>query len=213
MEKESCWRELTGREQPSEPVDQPVPGAMPPSPTSSEDDVERLVQEGGDTLVSFLCMKAIPLNKNPKPHCKWSYCDILHLPESEQKLWFEACKKELDMLKECKVYEIVDWPTNHKVIKNCWIFDVKSDGWKYAHLVAKGFSQTEGLDFDQIFSPVVRFETVRCMLTLATLENWHISGLDVRSAYLYGKLDEEIYMEFPEGFHPPHLSMVLNRQD
>ena len=42
------------------------------------------------------------------------------------------------------------------------------------------------------------------MLTLATLENWHISGLDVRSAYLYGKLDEEIYMEFPEGFHPPH---------
>ena len=43
------------------------------------------------------------------------------------------------------------------------------------------------------------------MLTLATLENWHISSLDVRSAYLYGKLDEEIYMEFPEGFHPPHL--------
>ena len=43
------------------------------------------------------------------------------------------------------------------------------------------------------------------MLALATLENWHISGLDVRSAYLYGKLDKEIYMEFPEGFHPPHL--------
>ena len=43
------------------------------------------------------------------------------------------------------------------------------------------------------------------MLALATLENWHISGLDVRSAYLYGKLDEEIYMEFPEGFHSPHL--------
>ena len=119
MEKESCWKELTGREQPSEPVDQLVPGAIPPSPTPSEDDVERLVQEGGDALVSFLCMKAIPLNENPKPYCKWFYCNILHLPESEQKLWFEACKKELDMLKECKVYEIVDQPTNCKVIKNC----------------------------------------------------------------------------------------------
>ena len=119
MEKESCWKELTGREQPSEPVDQLVSGAIPSSPTPSEDDVERLVQEGGDALVSFLCMKAILLNENPKPYCKWFYCNILHLPESEQKLWFEACKKELDMLKECKVYEIVDQPTNCKVIKNC----------------------------------------------------------------------------------------------
>ena len=64
------------------------------------------------------------------------------------------------MLKECEVYEIVDWPTNCKVIKNRWVFDVKSNGWKCACLVVKGFSQTEGLDFDQIFSPVVHFETV-----------------------------------------------------
>ena len=136
MEKESCWKELTGGEQPSGQVDQLVSEAMPPPPTPSEDDVERLVQEGGDALVSFLCMKAIPL----KPHHKWSYCDILHLSKSEQKLWFEACKKELDMLKEHKVYKIVDWPTNHKVIKNHWVFDVKSNCWKHAHHVVKGFS-------------------------------------------------------------------------
>ena len=64
------------------------------------------------------------------------------------------------MLKEHKVYEIVDRPTNHKVIKNHWVFDVKSDGRKHVRLVAKGFSETEGLDFNQIFSPVVHFETV-----------------------------------------------------
>jgi len=46
----------------------------------------------------------------------------------------------------------------------------------------------------------MRFETVRLMLALAALENWYITGLDVRSAYLYGKLDEEIYMEQPKGF-------------
>jgi len=80
---------------------------------------------------------------------------------------------------------------------------MKSDGRKKAHLVAKGFSQVEGLDFDQVFSPVMRFETVRLMLALAALENWYITGLDVWSAYLYGKLNKEIYMEQPEGFAVP----------
>jgi len=69
---------------------------------------------------------------------------------------------------------------------------VKSDGRKKARLVAKGFSQ--------VFSPVVHFETVCLMLALAALENWYITGLDVWSAYLYGKLNEEIYMEQPKGF-------------
>jgi len=49
------------------------------------------------------------------------------------------------------------------------------------------------------------------MLAFTALENWHISGLDVQSAYLYGKLDEEIYMEFPEGFAPPHLKNKVLR--
>jgi len=114
------------------------------------------------------------------------------------------------MLKQCKVFEISDHPSDRKVIKNQWVFDEKSDG-QHAQLVVKGFSQVEGLDFNQIFSPVVQFETVRCMLALAALENWHISGLDVQSAYLYGKLDEEIYMEFPEGFAPPHLKNKVLR--
>ena len=75
----------------------------------------------------------------------------------------------------------------------------------------KEISQVEDLDFDQIFSPVVCFETVQCMLTLTALENWHISNLDVWSAYLYGKLDGEIYMEFSEGFASPHLKNKVLR--
>jgi len=80
---------------------------------------------------------------------------------------------------------------------------MKLDDRKKARLVAKGFSQVEGLDFNQVFSPVVCFETVCLMLALATLENWYITGLDVQSAYLYGKLNEEIYMEQPKGFAVP----------
>ena len=68
-------------------------------------------------------------------------------------------------------------------------------------MVAKGFSQIKGLDFDQIFSPVVRFETVCLILALTALNKWYIQAVDVHNAYLYGKLDEEIYMEQPEGFH------------
>jgi len=70
------------------------------------------------------------------------------------------------------------------------------------------------MDYDQVFSPVVCFETVHLILAMAALENWVAYGLDVRNAYLYGELDEEIWMEQPEGFkdttcpnhvlHPKH---------
>jgi hypothetical protein len=66
--------------------------------------------------------------------------------------------------------------------------------------VAKGFSQVEGIDFTDIFSPVVWFEMVHLILVLAVLENWYMSGVDVKTAFLYGELDEELYMEQPEGF-------------
>ena len=115
------------------------------------------------------------------------------------------CHKELDSLRKRKVYELVDPPKGQKVIKNRWVFDIKSDGCKKARLVVKGFSQVEGIDYDEIFSPVVRFETVRMMLVLTALKDWHISGLDVKTAFLYGELDEELYMEQPEGFKIPGL--------
>ena len=65
-------------------------------------------------------------------------------------------------------------------------------------MVAKGFTQVYRIDFEETFSPVARFETVRILLALAALEDWDIESLDVKTAYLYGELDEEIYMEQPE---------------
>jgi len=86
---------------------------MPPSPTPSEDNIECIVQEGGDAMVSYLCAKAVPLSEEaskPNYH-KWSYRNLLHLPESEHKQWFKACEVELDMLKQCKVIEVSDCPS------------------------------------------------------------------------------------------------------
>ncbi len=125
------------------------------------------------------------------------------MPSDIQKEWHNACCEELDSLCKCKVFKLINLPKGRKVIKNQWVFNLKLDGHKKARLVAKGFSQVEGIDYDKIFLPVVWFETVQVMLMLAALRNWHISGLDVKTAFLYGDLDEKLYMEQPEGFKFP----------
>ena len=185
----------------------PAPSSAQPDPTDSSQLSDRLLtrmaQEGGVSLINFLLQKAIPHEgdiPNPTKVKEWSFRDILRLPKKEQEEWKAACKEELEALRKREVFEITDLPKGRKIIRNRWVFDIKSDGRKRARLVAKGFSQVEGIDFDEIFSPVVRFETVRLMLALSSLESWHVQGVDVRNAFLYGKLDEEIYMEQPEGF-------------
>jgi hypothetical protein len=122
------------------------------------------------------------------------------LPKQTQQKWRIACKGELKVLERCQVFDLVDLPKGRKTVNNQWIFTVKFDSRKKAHLVAHGFSQVEGIDFDEIFSPVVRYESVRTLLAVAALEDWEITGLDVKSAFLYGPLEEEIYMRQPEGF-------------
>jgi hypothetical protein len=173
----------------------------------SEDEVDQqlltcLAQEGGVKFQDYLLAKEVPPYDLESPDtsniCKWTIRDILKMPSKLQEEWKQACCEDLASLRKCKVFELVDPPKGRKVIKNRWVFDLKSDGHKKARLVAKGFSQVEGIDYDEIFSPVVQFETVQMMIALATLKDWHISGLDVKTAFLYGNLDEELYMEQPE---------------
>jgi len=83
------------------------------------------------------------------------------------------------------------------------VFNIKPDGCYRSRLVAKGFSQVEGINFDELFSPVVRYKTARLLLAVVALEDLDIQSVDIKTAYLYGDLDKEIYMEQPEGFKLP----------
>lgn len=114
--------------------------------------------------------------------------------------------KELAALETNNTWEITSLPLGKKVIGCKWVYKVKflADGSldKFkACLVAKDYTQVEGEDYHNMFAPVVKMQTFRTVLALATTKNWPIYQLDINSAFLYGDLVEEVYMEMPKG-HP-----------
>jgi transposase InsO family protein len=157
-----------------------------------------VLKEGGVRLHSILLAQADAVSEETPR--EWTYKDIQRMPYPQRQEWEHACRQELDSLRARGVYTLVSPPTGRKIIRNRWVFDIKTDGRKKARLVAKGFSQIEGIDYDEIFSPVVRYETVRLIFALAAIQRWHMYSVDVKTAFLYGELDEELYMLQPEGF-------------
>jgi len=127
-----------------------------------------------------------------------TYKEAMGAADAEE--WAEACQYEMDALSKNDTWELVNLPPGRKAVKSKWVFKLKADGRFRARLVAKGFTQIPGIDYDETFSPVAHFESLRLLLVLAALENWEIHQMDVKSAFLNGVLTEEIYMEQPQGF-------------
>ena len=119
--------------------------------------------------------------------------------------WYNAMQEEMDSLHENLTYELMELPDGKKALRNKWVYKLKTgeDGStpRYkARIVVKGFQQKKGVDFDEIFAPVVKMTSIRTVLSMAASMNLEIEQLDVKTAFLHGELEEEIYMKQPEGF-------------
>jgi hypothetical protein len=114
-------------------------------------------------------------------------------------LWRPSIKKELDSHLRNHTWDLV--VRKHQKTIGCrWIFKIKSDGRYKSRLVAQGYTQEHGIDYFETFAPVARLSTIRIMLALAAKYGLHIQQMDVQTAFLYGELEEECYMEQPPGF-------------
>ncbi|GJX39888.1 ribonuclease H-like domain-containing protein [Tanacetum coccineum] len=117
----------------------------------------------------------------------------------------DAMTSKMDDLLRNDTWEIVDLPKDKKAIGSKWIFKIKykssgeTDRYK-ARLVAQEFGKKEGIDYEQIFSHVVKMVTIRCLLNVVVSNSWHVYQLDVNNAFLYGDLIKTVYMKPPEGY-------------
>ncbi|KAJ9552315.1 hypothetical protein OSB04_016360 [Centaurea solstitialis] len=123
-------------------------------------------------------------------------------------IWIEAMQDELLQFVLQHVWDLVDLPCGHRAIGTRWIFRNKKDERgivikNKARLVAQGYTQEEGIDYDEVFAPVARIEAIRLFLAYASFKHFKVYQMDVKSAFLYGKIEEKVYVCQPPGFEDP----------
>ena len=128
------------------------------------------------------------------------------MSSTESKNWKKAIDEEIHSFEENQAWILVDKPSNHPIVKSKWVFKTKKDSdgnisCYRARLVAKGYSQHFGIDYNETFAPVVRYSSLRLLFAIGVRLDLEIDHLDVCTAFLNGQLKEKIYMELPEGMH------------
>ncbi|KAF5775409.1 putative RNA-directed DNA polymerase [Helianthus annuus] len=128
------------------------------------------------------------------------------ISSKEKEEWHKAMQEEMSSLIKNKTWELVKKPKDQKVVACKWIYKIKEgipgvENRRFkARLVAKGFTQKEGVDYTEIFSPVVKHTSIRILLAITAALDLELEQLDVKTAFLHGYLDEKIYMAQPLGF-------------
>lgn len=119
--------------------------------------------------------------------------------------WKGAMEEELRSIEKNKTWKMVDLPPNKQCIDVKWVFKTKlnPDGTISKHkarLVAKGFLQREGIDFKEVYAPVATLDIIRAVISIACAYKWRVFALDIKSPFLHGHLEEEVYVRQPPGF-------------
>jgi len=159
-----------------------------------------------------LLTTALAVNKNePKTFKQATEC-------ADSPRWYKAMQDELQLLADQAVWTVVPLPLpQHNIVGCKWVYKIKRDAAgeisRYkARLVAQEYSQQPGIDFDEIFSPVVRYDSLRLLIALSISLGWkQPDQLDIKGAFLYGFLNEEIYMKLPPGYEVAGSCVRLNK--
>ncbi|GJW23873.1 retrotransposon protein, putative, ty1-copia subclass [Tanacetum coccineum] len=129
--------------------------------------------------------------------------------DSESNKWIDAMNAEIQSMMDNMVWVLVDLPPGCKTVGSRWLFKKKTDMDGIVHvykarLVAKGYTQLYGVDYEETFSPVADIRAIRILISIAAYYDYEIWQMDVKTAFLNGYLDEDIYMVQPEGFVDPN---------
>ncbi|KAJ9554596.1 hypothetical protein OSB04_018641 [Centaurea solstitialis] len=180
---------------PVEPVDKSLPLRRSTRVSRPPEFYGLHITAEGDTLISDNTL--VNLDEPA------SYKEAMEDPEAAK--WKEAMDSEIQSMHDNQVWILVDQIPNRKTIGRKWIFKKKTDMDGNVHtfkarLVAKGYTQTQGVDYDETFSPVAKIKSIRIMLAIAAFYDYEVWQMDVKTAFLNGKLSEDVYMTQPEGF-------------
>lgn len=130
-----------------------------------------------------------------------TFKEAMGLPEAQQ--WKDASEKEIKSLQDLNVYKLVplsDVPSGKTVIGTKWVYKVKPDNTFKARLVAQGWNQVPGRDCGSTFAPVCRLQSIRMVLALAAEKDWEVIQLDVKTAFLYADIEEDVFVEMAPGY-------------
>ena len=179
------------------PVERNRSPKRPELPTSIPQRRSHRVQQSGsrvDSQAQFALVAG--LDQEPQ-----TLTEALNSEDRDE--WRAAWLAELTSLAPNHTWVIEPLPEGRRAIGSRWLFKKKEDGRFKARLVAKGYSQQAGIDYEETFAPVAKFTTIRLLLALSCEHDWEIEGMDVKTAFLNGELEEQIYMEIPEGVAVP----------
>ncbi|GJV18496.1 retrotransposon protein, putative, ty1-copia subclass [Tanacetum coccineum] len=168
-----------------------------------------------DYQLSNMAAYAFAAAEEEDTHEPLTYQEAVSCEDSSK--WKAAMEEEMDSQRKNKTRELVDPPTGQKLVSSKWLFKIKE--WikgvqkpRYkARLVARGFIQRAGIDYNEVFSPVVRHTSIRVILALTACKDYELEQLDVKTDFLHGNLEEVIYMRHPRGYEQGNKVCLLKK--
>src|SRR5258706_3314807 len=199
--------------QPSQTTAVIIPPSMPDSQRNQyiylDDDHNEQVMISLDKYNDFEQYTHIDTEQEPM-----SYNQAVNGPYSD--LWQEGIQQQLDALHSNNTWSVVPIPVGQNIVGSRWVFKLKHDtdsniNRHKARLVAQGYSQQPGFDYEELYSPVVHYDSLRLLIALSVYHHWRPQQLDIKAASVYGILNKDIYMQLPESSRVDGMCGKLNK--